>query len=116
MLDIKANQQTIISEISGMDKNFAEVLRTLEKIAKSVEKSDKPVSHPASDGHPAKVTCYFTDFVTLHIMLLYRLCYFTDYVTLHILLLILLIIFCRKLKIKILRRTKLFLRPPMMNL
>ena len=105
MIDIKANQQKIISDIGGIYENFAEVLRTLEKIAKSVEKSDKPRSHPASDGHPAKVTCYFTDFV------LYR-CYFTDFVTL----LIMLRIFCRKMKILMLRRMKLFLRHPTMNL
>ena len=80
MLDIKANQQTIIGEISDMEKNFAEVLRTLEKIAKSVEKTNKTRSPPAFDGHPEKVTCYFTDFV------LYRFCYFTYYVTFEIML------------------------------
>ena len=68
MLDIKANKQTIISDISGMDKNFAEVLRTLEKIANSVEKYDKPRSPPAFDGHLEKVTCYLTYYVTLHSM------------------------------------------------
>ena len=78
ILDIKANQQTIIDEISDMEKNFAEDLRTLEKIAKYVEKTDKARSPPAFDGHPEKVTYYFIDFV------LYRFCYFTYYVTLQI--------------------------------
>lgn len=78
MREIESNQQTIIGEISDIQKNFVEVLRTLEKSTKSVEKTDKARSPPAIDGHPEKVTCYFTDFV------LYRFCYFTYYVTLQI--------------------------------
>ena len=74
MRDIKANQQTIIGEISDMEKNFAEVLRTLEKIAKSVQETHKVSSPAGFDGQPKKVTCYFTDFVILLILLFYLLC------------------------------------------
>ena len=76
MGEIKDNQKFIIGEISAMEKNFAEVLRTLEKIAKSVQETDKVSSPAGFDGQPKKVTCYFTDFV------IYRFCYFTYYVNL----------------------------------
>ena len=76
MGEIKDNQKFIIGEISAMEKNFAEVLRTLEKIAKSVKETDKVSSPAGCDGQPKKVTCYFTDFV------IFRFCYFTYYVNL----------------------------------
>ena len=74
MGEIKDNQKFIIGEISAMEKNFAEVLRTLEKIAKSVQETDKVSSPAGFDGQPKKVTCYFTDFVILLILLFYLLC------------------------------------------
>ena len=82
MRKIKSNQQTIIGEIYGIEKFFAEVLRTLEKIAKSVENPAKDTSPPAFDVHTEKVTSYFTVYITLQILLLYSLWDLTVYIAL----------------------------------
>ena len=62
---IRSNQEVIIGELSGYAKFFAEVIRTLEKIAQSVENPPKDAA-PAADYVPTeKVTCYLTVYVTL---------------------------------------------------
>ena len=71
MLIIRSNQEVIIGELSGFEKIFSEVIRTLEKIAQSVENPPKDAA-PAADYVPTeKVTCYLTVYVTLQILLLY---------------------------------------------
>ena len=79
--EIKSNQEIIIGEFSGFEKKMVEYLRTLEKIAVSVENPVKDTSPPTGEVHTEKVASYFTTYVTLQILLHYRLWDFTVYIS-----------------------------------
>ena len=79
--EIKSNQEIIIGEFSGFEKKMVEYLRTLEKIAVSVENPVKDTSPPTDEVHTEKVASYFTTYVTLQILLHYRLWDFTVYIS-----------------------------------
>ena len=79
--EIKSNQEIIIGEFSAFEKKMVEYLRTLEKIAVSVENPVKDTSPPTDEVHTEKVASYFTTYVTLQILLHYRLWDFTVYIS-----------------------------------
>ena len=61
--DIKSNQQIIIGEFAGFEIKFAEVLNTLEKIAKNVDNPKKVRSGATADVQHETVTCYLSPFL-----------------------------------------------------